>query len=145
MTYEDFDFATRLFADVGLDRMVEWANDFLSPLAERDTLMDGLRAYFEADQNINLAAESLNIHHNSLRYRLSKVEELLTINLKQPASVSSIFLALTAIDLTGQPRTIRRRTERLEGEVGDVSASADGTQMTAGGGSDLGVVLKSDS
>jgi sugar diacid utilization regulator len=144
MTYEDFDFATRLFADVGLDRMVEWAKDFLSPLADRETLMSGLRAYFESDQNINLAAESLNIHHNSLRYRLAKVEELLTINLKQPAAVSSIFLALTAIDLTRQSTTIRPRADGVGTDVGDIAASAGGTQMTAGDSSEPGVVIGPD-
>ncbi|MBB6627589.1 helix-turn-helix domain-containing protein [Nocardioides sp. KIGAM211] len=145
MAYEDFDFATRLFADVGLDRMVEWAKDFLSPLAERETLMSGLRAYFELDQNINLAAESLSIHHNSLRYRLAKVEELLTINLKQPAAISSIFLALTAIDLTRQPRTIRPRTDAPASDIGDVAASAAGTQMGTDHPSGPGAVIPSES
>lgn len=33
MRYEDFDIATRLFADVGIERMTEWAREFLAPPA----------------------------------------------------------------------------------------------------------------
>lgn len=145
MAYEDFDFATRLFADVGLDKMVAWAEQFLSPLASRDNLLAGLRAYFEHDQNINLAAETLNIHHNSLRYRLSKVEELLVINLKQPAAVSSVFLALTALDLTRQSAALRRRSSKTgTRRPADVDAPGAVTRFEIGAGTDFGVVLGPD-
>jgi sugar diacid utilization regulator len=97
--YEDFDVATRLFADVGVDRVTEWAREFLAPLQGREALYEGLRTYFESDQNMNAAADALNIHHNSLRYRLSKVEALLNIRLREPAAVSSVFLALTAVSM----------------------------------------------
>jgi hypothetical protein len=99
MSYEELDFATRLFSDVGTDRMTAWAHRFLHPLDGRAPLLEGLRAYFEHSQNMNAAAEALSIHHNSLRYRLSKVEELLDINLREPAAVSSVFLALAAVEL----------------------------------------------
>jgi len=146
MAYEDFDFATRLFADVGLDKMVAWAEDFLRPLAGRENLVSGVRAYFEHDQNINLAAESLSIHHNSLRYRLGKVEELLSINLKQPAAVSSLFLALTAVDLTRQAGALRPRTAEAASPpaVADVDAPGTATRFEAGGSLALGVVFGPD-
>ncbi|WP_020133581.1 PucR family transcriptional regulator [Streptomyces sp. 351MFTsu5.1] len=146
MAYEDFDFATRLFADVGLERMVAWAEDFLNPLVDRENLLAGLRSYFENDQNINVAAEALNIHHNSLRYRLTKVEELLTINLKQPAAISSVFLALTAIDLTRQPGALKPRVSRSRDElpVGEVDASRSVTGFGNDGRGDLGVALGPD-
>lgn len=143
MAYEDFDFAIRLFADVGLDRMVSWAEEFLAPLADRENLLAGLRAYFESDQNINVAADALNIHHNSLRYRLAKVEELLSINLKQPAAVSSVFLALTAIDLTRSPGALRPRGKAADKlAVDDVVASAGATTFGSQDHGDLGVVYK---
>jgi sugar diacid utilization regulator len=146
MAYEDFDFATRLFADVGLERMVAWAEDFLNPLVDRENLLAGLRSYFENDQNINVAAEALNIHHNSLRYRLTKVEELLTINLKQPAAISSVFLALTAIDLTRQPGGLKPRASRSRDElpVAEVDASRGVTDFGNGGRGDLGVAFGPD-
>lgn len=143
MAYEDFDFATRLFADVGLERMVAWAEDFLRPLEGRENLLAGLRTYFEHDQNINVAADALSIHHNSLRYRLTKVEELLNINLKQPAAVSSVFLALTAIDITRQPGSLRPRTARSKDElpVGEVGTTLGATDFGNRGHSDIGVAF----
>jgi sugar diacid utilization regulator len=97
MRYEDFDIATRLFADVGIERMTEWAREFLAPLRGREALYEGLKTYFESGQNMNAAADTLKIHHNSLRYRLAKVESLLNIRLREPSAVSSVFLALTAL------------------------------------------------
>ncbi len=106
MAYEDFDYATRLFADVGFDKMIAWAQEFLKPLEGRELLIEGLQTFFEHSQNINAAADHLEIHHNSLRYRLSKAEEILNISLREPAAVSSVFLALTALELgrVQQPR-----------------------------------------
>lgn len=109
MSYEDFDYATRLFADVGFDKMIAWAQEFLKPLEGRDLLIEGLQTYFEHSQNINAAADFLEIHHNSLRYRLAKAEEILSISLREPAAISSIFLALTALEL-GQVQQARPRS-----------------------------------
>jgi hypothetical protein len=111
MAYEDFDYATRLFADVGFDKMILWAQEFLKPLEGRELLVEGLQTYFEHAQNINAAADFLDIHHNSLRYRLGKAEEILGINLREPGAVSSVFLALTALEL-GQLQQPRPRSSR---------------------------------
>ncbi|WP_190813042.1 PucR family transcriptional regulator [Saccharopolyspora pogona] len=108
MSYEDFDFATRLFSDVGVERMSKWAAEMLQPLAEQQILLDGLRAYFEHEFNIVSAARALKIHHNSLRYRLSRAEDLLGLNLKDPAAVSSLFLALTAMAMASWTQAPRR-------------------------------------
>jgi hypothetical protein len=48
---------------------------------------------------MNAAADTREIHHNSSRYRLAKVESLLNIRLREPAAVSSVFLALTALGI----------------------------------------------
>jgi hypothetical protein len=119
----DFDFATRLFADVGADRMIAWARAFLTPLDERPQLLEGLSTYFAHSQNMNAAAHALNIHHNSLRYRLAKVEEALGLSMRDPAAVSSLFLALTARDLErqGGPQPRATRTVRTS-QPSDVEA-----------------------
>jgi sugar diacid utilization regulator len=130
VAYEDFDFATRLFAEVGLDRMAAWADGFLAPLEGRKALLEGLITFFEHDQNINAAAEAIDIHHNSLRYRLAKVEELLDVTLRDPAAVSSVFLALTAqkmarphLDLALGPRGRRAVGAAIGADV-DAPSSA---------------------
>jgi hypothetical protein len=73
---------------------------------------------------------------------LGKVEELLTINLKQPAAVSSVFLALTAVDLTRRPGALKPRSarsrDRHPGGVVDTPAGATG--FSDGEPDGLGVV-----
>jgi sugar diacid utilization regulator len=103
VAFEDFDFATRLFSAVGLDRMVEWAREFFRPIEGRELLMGALQSYFAHGQNIRAAAGELFVHHNSLRYRLAKAEELLGVSLNDPAAISSTYLALTALDLVDAP------------------------------------------
>ncbi|GAB7006947.1 hypothetical protein JCM18899A_44200 [Nocardioides sp. AN3] len=98
LAYEDFDFATQLFSEVGVERMTVWANEFLRPVVERPALLEGLSTFFKHEQNMNTAAHALSIHHNSLRYRLAKVEEILSLSLRDPAALSSLFLALTALE-----------------------------------------------
>lgn len=99
VAFEDFDMAMQLFADVGLNRMSEWARRFLGPVIDRPALLHGLHAFFRHGQNMNAAAAALHIHHNSLRYRLAKVEQMLSLTLHDPAAMSSMFLALRALEL----------------------------------------------
>lgn len=145
MSYEDFDFATRLFSDVGMARMAAWSREFLQPLEQREPLLEGLTAFFEHSQNMNAAADALNIHHNSLRYRLAKVESLLDVNLREPAAISSLFLALAARELEGKQRSESRGTRG----VVSVRTSEAGPVLSAGeladpGPDRLGVVLGPD-
>jgi len=105
VAYEEFDFATRLFADVGLEQMARWADLLLAPLQGQGILIDGLSRYFEHNQNIKL-----NVHQNSLRYRLGKIEELLGLSLRDPSAIASLFLALTAQSLV--PTESERRVTR---------------------------------
>jgi DNA-binding PucR family transcriptional regulator len=147
MTYEDFDFATALFSDVGLDKMAERAQQYLVAVTERESLVEGLQAYFDHGQNIIAAADELNIHHNSLRYRLSKIEGLLNIKLKDAADIASVFLALTALDLSGK---LHLRGTRLPARAAASSTRAADV-ATSGAATDylaeqtgLGVVLGGD-
>jgi sugar diacid utilization regulator len=143
MTYEDFDFATALFSDVGLDQMARRAEAYLAPLGGRDALIEGLRAYFDHGQNIIAAATELEIHHNSLRYRLSKIEAALGVNLKDAGDIASVFLALTALDLSGkqQNRTAKLTSRRTpQNHAADVAASGTPTDYPSAEPS-LGVVI----
>jgi DNA-binding PucR family transcriptional regulator len=45
------------------------------------------------------AAETLHVHHNTVRYRLARVEELMGRPLKDPATIASLYIALAASDL----------------------------------------------
>lgn len=144
LAYEDFDFAMRLFSEVGVDRMTAWAHDFLQPLTDRPTLLEGLRAYFQHAQNMNAASDALNIHHNSLRYRLAKIEEILSLSLREPAALSSLFLALTALE--HEATASARPSIQPSGPTGPVDVDAPHRQQVHESPSvnQLGVVLSPD-
>jgi sugar diacid utilization regulator len=125
MSYEDFDLATALFSDVGLDRMADRAEVYFASIRDRDALIDGLRAYFDHGQNIIAAAAELDIHHNSLRYRLSKIEEALGVHLKDAGDIASVYLALTALELSGKLEA--RLTRRSTGHARAADIAATGT------------------
>ena len=125
---EDFDFAFRLFSEIGLDRAVTWAREFLEPLWDREALLIGLQAFFAHAQNINAAADALAIHHNSLRYRLTKVEAALDLSLRSPSAIASLFLALNALDLGG---VLKPFGSGADG--GGVNQAASGDTFVQGG------------
>ena len=144
--FEDFDFATRLFSNVGLDKMVAWAHEFFRPLEGRDPLISALHSYFAHGQNIKAAANDLSVHHNSLRYRLAKVEELLGVSLSDPAAISSTYLALTALDLVNDSTSPRIEASRRRPDptVYDVASSDSATDLQRQNPADLGVVRGPD-
>jgi hypothetical protein len=143
MAYDEFDFATRLFSDVGLDRMLAWAERFFAPLDQRGPLFESLRVFFEQSQNINSAAEVLHVHHNSLRYRLAKAEELLGVSLRDPAAVSSVFLALTAVDLGRMQVGASTSKTGTSPRPSDIEAPGTPAEVSSTAGR-LGVVLRPD-
>lgn len=99
MSFDQFNFATRVFASAGLDAMAQASREFLAPLTERPPLLEAVRQYFSHAQNTNAAASSLGIHHNTLRYRLNRLEELLDVSINEPSTISSLFLAITCLDM----------------------------------------------
>ncbi|WP_309130467.1 helix-turn-helix domain-containing protein [Brevibacterium sp.] len=144
----NFDYAFRLFSEVGLDQMIEWATSFFAPLWERDTLLTGLQAYFAFDQNMNAAAKALGIHHNSLRYRIAKAEEGLGLSLRSPSAITSVFLAITALELGHQLRqfaprgAVKSSTEQIA--TGETIAPRSPDGQTHPNPSSPGVVISGD-
>ena len=65
-------------------------------LRDYPQLLETLTAYLAADQNVNVAAEVLHVHPNSLRYRLGRVEDLLGRSLRSPATMADLYVALRA-------------------------------------------------
>ena len=57
-------------------------------------LRETLVAYFEHDLDVPATAAALHLHPNSLRYRLSRLEELLGGSLKHPATIAELHIAL---------------------------------------------------
>jgi len=74
-----------------------WRDALLQPLRAADEdgrLLETLRAYLRDPEHKGALAERLNVHPNTLRYRLARIEELLGQPLSHPATLARLYLAL---------------------------------------------------
>ncbi|TSD98207.1 PucR family transcriptional regulator [Skermania sp. ID1734] len=59
-----------------------------------DELIASLRAYFECGMHVETTAERLFVHQNTVRYRISRCEELLNVSLRDLRTVFELWWAL---------------------------------------------------
>lgn len=84
-------------ASVAIERR---ASDFLAPLNEKPFLLETLQEFMAMSFNTSRTARSLNLHPNSLRYRLNRIESLLGGSLHDPAVIANVHVAMAVADLT---------------------------------------------
>jgi purine catabolism regulator len=85
--------------DRNLDTMRRFYNETLGPLAEHDDRRNGdllrtLNGFFEANGNLAKAAADLDVHRNTLVYRLDRISELTGLNLDDADNRLILHLAL---------------------------------------------------
>lgn len=135
MRYDDFDLGTRLLADVDRTDMSYWVEELLAPLRDRPILLEALAAYFDQNLDIMRAAKQLDLHHNTMRYRLAKIEETLGGPIQSPARIASLHLALS-VDETqragSKPVKPRVRSPHRVADVGDTDVLRGGVAAPAG-------------
>jgi len=96
LAFEDFDLGALLISEAPTERIGPKVESMLAPLRAHPLLHDAIVAYFEQEMDIGRAAQALCLHPNTLRYRLGRLEQLLGLSLKQPAAVTSLYIALVA-------------------------------------------------
>ncbi|MGT2424784.1 PucR family transcriptional regulator [Amnibacterium kyonggiense] len=69
------------------------------PEEERSTMLETIRAWFEADGSTADTAAALYLHPNSVRNRLKRWEALTSRSLSSPAHIAEIALALGSLAL----------------------------------------------
>ena len=111
------------FADLRVDSVLlelaqqqqgrEFAVEILDPLCtERDgSLVEVARTFVEAGGNVNEAARRLNVHRNTMLYRLDRINRLLQRDIRDPDIQFTVWLALR---LTGLDETSRRVNRDLQ-------------------------------
>ncbi|MDF2788181.1 MAG: putative transcriptional regulator [Neobacillus sp.] len=96
------------YTDLGIQRfilqnskeeLIDFIQEVLGPLIQyeqsrKGELLSTLIVYLEQNQNIRKTADSLNIHINTLSYRLKRIEEILVTNLNDSQSLFNIQLAI---------------------------------------------------
>lgn len=99
------------FAFVDRMRPVEWAaarmssrfdrrlvEDFLAPIMSGIEAQTTLRTYVGCGGNIAEAARRLQVHENTVRYRIGQIEKTLGSRLTNPRTIAEIVLALQCLD-----------------------------------------------
>jgi DNA-binding PucR family transcriptional regulator len=76
-----------------------YENDSLQKLQEYDqkhhsNLVETLEVFLNKDNNINDAAKELNVHANTLNYRLKRISEIGDVNFKDPNQKMLLYLDL---------------------------------------------------
>ena len=96
LAFEDLDLATLVATDASTERLRPKVDELISELRAHQGLLDTVAAYFEHDLDVMRTSEAMGLHHNSLRYRLGRVEQVLGRSLKDPATIASLYIALAA-------------------------------------------------
>jgi purine catabolism regulator len=104
VAFEQFDLGTLLLSEAAPERLEPKVAAIVAVLQENPPLHEALVAYFDHDLDVGAAAAELHLHPNSLRYRLTRIEQLLGSSLKHPATIAELHIALLA-----DPRTRRMR------------------------------------
>ncbi|HZG15495.1 MAG TPA: sugar diacid recognition domain-containing protein [Candidatus Bathyarchaeia archaeon] len=91
--YEDIALELVL-ADVSEQSRTVLIENYLGELKGSPELIDTLQAMYLCDMNLSATAQKLNIHRNTLLYRLTKIEELLGFNPRRFNEAVGIQLAL---------------------------------------------------
>jgi purine catabolism regulator len=104
VAFEDFDLGTLLLSEAAPERLEPKVAEVVAVLGEPPALHEALMAYFDHDLDVTAAAAALHLHPNSLRYRLTRIEQVLDRSLKRPADIAELHIALLA-----DPRSRRSR------------------------------------
>lgn len=88
----------------GLRGATRYAHRLIRPLtsydaAHRSDLVETLRAYVAAAMNIKVAAEVLDVHENTIRYRLGRIRDISTIDLERFDDLFRVRTAFQVLEL----------------------------------------------
>ena len=97
----------RLLRELARSRALEPFRALVEPLVEHDRerrsdLVKTLKVYFDAGANASEAADRLFLHRNSMLYRLTRVEKLTGLNLKNPRARLALQLGLLDVGARGR-------------------------------------------
>jgi hypothetical protein len=96
LRFEEFELIDALLCAADPGQLRARADLVLGPLRDHPQLLETLLTYLDADLNVNAAAARLHVHPNSLRYRLTRVEEELGRPVRSLATLVDLYLALRA-------------------------------------------------
>ncbi|UOQ92168.1 helix-turn-helix domain-containing protein [Halobacillus shinanisalinarum] len=98
-SYQDLGFYQFINELASLRSREQYQNAFLKKLYEYDErnkseLVTTLRVYLSCNSNVHKASEQMHIHTNTLNYRLKRIKEIGSIDLKDPNQKTTLYLDL---------------------------------------------------
>jgi DNA-binding PucR family transcriptional regulator len=75
----------------------ELVRRYVEPLGAgegRLLILETVRSYLSAGMRVEVSAEQLSVHHNTVRYRLRRYEELTGVDLRDPDRAVEAWWAL---------------------------------------------------
>jgi purine catabolism regulator len=94
MRYDDLDLDKVLINELPLERLRPKIQRWLEPLQQNKIVYETLVQYFRNDFDVARTARAMNLHHNSVRYRLLRAEEAIGAPLRSAATIVSLHIAL---------------------------------------------------
>lgn len=97
--YRDDDIYSLLFSIKDQELLRSYSEKILKPLYEYEKnnsleLLDTLECYLIHELSVSEAASFLCIHKNTMKYRLAKIQEILSVNLKASSAISAVYVAI---------------------------------------------------
>jgi purine catabolism regulator len=92
--YDDLDLGTVLINELPLARLAPKIERWLEPLQENPLVYDALVSYLHHDLDVGRTARALHLHPNSIRYRLSRAEQIMGARLRSSATIAALHVAL---------------------------------------------------
>lgn len=123
--FEDFTVADIAISTASEDQLRGRARDLLARLDGSGPILETLMAYLDNSLSINDTANGLHIHPNSVRYRISRAEELIGSSLRDLSTIVDIYLAVQIM-----ARTRSSTTGAAPSAVVDDIPSADRQRAT---------------
>lgn len=78
----------------------------LAPLGDQHDYLTFLRTYFSENLDVTATARALDVHPNTVRHRVKRVEQMFGESLRSPALITAIHLSLEVLALEGhRPKT----------------------------------------
>lgn len=103
LVFEEFDIASWLVGITPRDDLRAKTDLVLGPLLPHPELIETIRTYLRLQMRVAATAQALNLHENSLRYRLTRVETLIGRPLRELSTLFDLYVATLDGDTLGQP------------------------------------------
>jgi purine catabolism regulator len=91
--FDDFDVVGCLVSGAPEEAVRARVDLLLGAIQAKPQLYETLRCFLDCDLDVGRSADALHLHPNSLRYRLTRIEERIGASLRRPATIANLYVA----------------------------------------------------